>query len=45
MQLPEARGSQKDREMILVANGTLKNKSFDVSQKKKKERTKIHIGV
>lgn len=41
MQLPEAWGSQKDREMILVANGTLKNKSFDFSQKKRKKEQKF----
>ena len=38
MQLLEAWGSQNDREMILVANGTFKNKLFDFSQKKRNEQ-------
>ena len=35
MQLLEVWGSRNNREMILVANGTFKNKFFDFSQKKK----------
>ena len=43
MQLLEAWGSQNDREMILVANGTFKNKLFDFSQKKRNEEQKFTL--
>ena len=43
MQLLEAWGSQKDREMMLVANGTFKNKLFDFSQKKRNEEQKFTL--
>ena len=43
MQLLEVWGSRNNREMILVANGTFKNKFFDFSQKKKNEEQKFTL--